>query len=228
MSARSHSKQDLINRLVCLNDFEKSHAIKIDLAYSDKDHPDNVFKTAFYKKQARCWCDTDLAHITLGAATLLKQTHNYSLVIKDCLRTIDAQTAMQNCDLVRANPHWLEEPNQLISTPGGGGHPRAMAVDVELFDDTTQEKRDMGTLFDYLAPDGEPNLAARNVTSFKQEILDNRHALENAFLTAATDLGLNIMPLPEEWWDFRLLPDFYNKFPALSDNDLPPEIHLYY
>lgn len=226
MSTFKYSKKKLIERLVCLNDFEGDHPIKIDLAYSDENHPDNVFKTAFYKKQAPCWCDKDLAEITLRAAQSLKDNHNYSLIIKDCLRVTDAQKAMQECELVLNNPQWLEEPDMLISKAGFGGHPRAMAIDVELFDDGTNEKRDMGTIFDYFAPDGQTNLAARDVTCFSTEILENRRILENSFTQAAKELQIEIMALPEECWDFRLMPCFYNDYPALSNDDLPEKMRL--
>src|SRR5690606_17236675 len=99
--------------------------------------------------------------------------------------------------------HWLEEPNRLLSPPGGGAHPRGMAIDMSL---QTADGRDvdMGTVFDYLAENAaaEHNPAHRDYPQMSDEVRTNRAILTKAMIEAARDLGLPLAPLPQEWWDF--------------------------
>jgi len=126
---------------------------------------------------------------------------------------------------VKANPHWLEEPNRLLSPPGKGGHPRGMAVDIVLVDKQGKEA-DMGTAFDYLTPDRANNPAARSYKNFSKEILANRQLLEGCMMQAAAECGVGLLPLPQEWWDFRFLPDHSNRYAPVHDRDLPAHMRV--
>ena len=72
------------------------------------------------------------------------------------------------------------------------------------------------------------NPAARNYTQFSDSlqgnavIWDNRQKLEFAMRFAATSLGREILPLPQEWWDFREKEDVWGQFAPLRENDLHP------
>ena len=43
---------------------------------------------------------------------------------------------------------------------------------------------------------------------------------------AARELGREVLPLPAEWWDFRLIPAYSEQFAPLSDRDLPPAMRM--
>lgn len=205
--------------LVSLDIFEESEPIKIDLVYAQANHSRNIFGEALYHSNARLWAHRDLAAITLLTARTLKQKYNWVLEIQDCLRTIDAQSAMQETDIVKAHPEWMEEP-RLLAPPGKGGHPFGMAIDVGPLDQNGN-KVDMGTPFDHM-----DEKSARNYKEFDQEILDNRQKLETAFMQSAKALEFPFLPLPAEWWDFRFPPDYTAQFEPLSDQNLPPQMQM--
>ncbi len=217
--------------LVALDDFTATHPIKIDLVYAQAGHPDNMFKTALYRPDAKMWGHRDLAAIVLAAARLCFAKTGWIFEIKDCLRTVEAQTLMRETPIVKAHPQWLEEPGRLLSPPGKGGHPRGMAVDVILVDGNGTEI-DMGTRFDYLTEDRANNPAARNYTRFgddearNQRILYHRRVLEESMMQAAAEAGHPLLPLPQEWWDFRFLPAYSSLFEPIYDADLPPEMRM--
>lgn len=197
--------------------------LRVDLIYAQADHPLNsTFKEAIYRPDAKLWLYRDLAEIVLLAA----QNCPYRFVVTDGLRTMDAQQRMIDTAIVRANPHWVADgPNMLLSKPGGGGHPRGMAVDIYL-EDKHGHVLDMGTVLDYFSTDPADNPAARSYKGLAPEAYRNRTLLDTAMMEAAKTLGTPILPLPSEWWDFRLEPDFYNSFSPLCDADLPQHMRM--
>ncbi len=202
--------------------YETSHPLRIDLVYANAAHPENIFGTALYRKNARLWLHREFAQVVLRAALIINEKWGGILVLKDGLRTVEAQLAMQETAIVRANPQWSAEgPGRLLSPPGRGGHPRGMAVDVTVAGVDGKEW-DMGTPFDHLTDKS----AARDCQDFSQNILENRKKLQDAFLEAAAQLGVEVLPLPAEWWDFRFPADYSNRFAPLSDNDLPPALRM--
>lgn len=102
-----------------------------------------------------------------------------------------------------------------------------MAIDIGL---ETEDGAliDMGTAFDYLAEDSgrDKNPAHREYKNLTAEVKRHRAILTDAMLSAGKDLGIKIMPLPQEWWDFRLPPEVYNSYAPLSDDDLPPAMRM--
>lgn len=206
--------------------YQNSHRLRIDLVYADAAHPENIFKTGIYRKDARLWLHREFAAVVLRAAEIIDAKWGGTLVLKDGLRTTEAQQAMQDTAIVRANPQWSAEgPNRLLSPPGRGGHPRGMAVDVTIAGPDGREW-DMGTSFDHLTTDPANNPAARNYRALPPEVLENRKKLQDAFVEAAGELGVEVLPLPAEWWDFRFPADYFNQFAPLSDKDLPPAMRM--
>lgn len=208
--------------LLCFDDVTGRAPIRVDLVYAKPDHKDNIFKTAIYKPEAKIWCHRALFDITLRAAEICYKNTGYLFEIKDALRPYEAQAKMQQTDIVKANPHWCEEPGRLLSPPGRGGHPRGMAIDIILVTEQGAEI-DMGTAFDHLTEDRANNPAARNYTGFAPEILQNRKILEEAMMTAAAEAEWALLPLPQEWWDFRFMPDYTAHIAPLYDADLPAD-----
>lgn len=211
--------------LVALDDYTTTHPLRMDLVYAQADHPDNIFKTAIYKKDARMWGHRKFVPIILRAAELCHAQTGWFFELKDCLRTIEAQAAMAETPVVKANPHWLQEPNRLLSPPGKGGHPRGMAIDIVLID-AEGMPIDMGTPFDYFPADRTVNPSARDYLEFPPDVLDHRKKLESWMMQAAESLDLPLLPLPQEWWDFRFPKDIYESYAPVSDADLPSEMRM--
>ena len=206
--------------------YEKDGPIRVDLVYAKGDHPENIFKTALYRKDARLWLHKEFAEVVLLAAKIIHKRHNGVLVLKDGLRPVEAQAAMGQTAIVKANPQWLAEgPTRLISPPGSGGHPRGMAVDVTIADPDGREW-DMGTPFDYLTTDPANNPAARAYTGFPAAVLENRRRLQDAFMEAAQQLGREVLPLSSEWWDFRFPAKYSEQFAAIEDRNQPPAMRM--
>jgi len=206
--------------LIPMDIFVGHEPIKIDLVYAQKEHPRNIFDTALLHEEARLWAHKDLAKIILLTARRLNKNYGYILELQDCLRTIEVQKAMQETDIVRANPQWCKEPDRLLAPPGMGAHPRAMAIDVRVLQSNNQEV-DMGTPFDYMDVQSH-----RTYTDFPDDILNNRKILEDAFLSSAKTLGFPFIALQSEWWDFRFCPDYTNQYAPLNDSDLPPQMQM--
>lgn len=211
--------------LVALEDFCVSHPLRVDLVYAQAAHVDNMFGGAIYRAGARMLCHKKFLPVILDAALMCHAQSGLSFELKDCLRTVEAQEKMRETAIVKANPHWLEEPNRLLSPPGKGGHPRGMAIDIVLLDANGAEV-DMGTRFDYLTPDPAYNPAARAFRDLPPEVLARRQLLEDCMMRAAAKHDLPLLPLPQEWWDFRFTPDLYNLYAPVSDADLPPELRM--
>lgn len=202
----------------------ENEALRVDLAYARNDNL--LFGERIYRADAGLWLHKNLAAVVLEAARRCFRDHKCSFVLHDGLRTVEAQDKMLRTARVIKNPQWLAEPG-LLSKPGAGGHPRAMAVDVSLVDENGQAL-DMGTPFDFLSDDPGPlrNPAHRQHTKLSRDAVRNRGFLTNAMMGAAESLNVALLPLPQEWWDFRLPKEIYEQYAPLSENDLPEEMRL--
>ena len=203
-------------------DVFRDFPIEIDVVYANKDHPNNGFGQ-IYALNASLWCNKDLCKIVLHAAVALNKRYGWKLRVLDCLRTVEAQTRMSGRGIDEA----------LVSAPGQGAHPRAMAIDIEPID-ADGVRVEMGTPFDFFADDLSDNKAARNYTQFGSYsntdlIRLNRAKLETAFSWAGTkaeNRAFHIVPLKQEWWDFRFCSDLFERYAPLSEGDLPEYMKL--
>ncbi len=211
--------------LLAFDDFTDEHPIKIDLVYKDKNHPHNIFDVDIYKSTSKLWGHKDMVGLTLLAAKICHDKTGLTFEIKDCLRPVEAQARMLQTPIVQKNIHWTIEPDRLLSTPGDGGHPRGMAIDIILLNEDGSIL-DMGTDFDHLSEDRENNPAARDFTEFDDQIFKNRLILEQAMMQAAEYKKIELLPLPQEWWDFRFLSSYTNQFLPINDKDLPKEMQM--
>jgi D-alanyl-D-alanine dipeptidase len=211
-------------RFVPMDIFEYTGWLRVDLAYAGR----ASFCGPVYRAGARLWLHDDLAAVTLLAARTVHRKHGLRLVVYDGLRTVTAQEAMLETPVVRANPHWLEGDDRVLSSPGMGGHPRGMAVDVSL-EDAAGHLLDMGTDFDEF-PEGssgpDHNRAHRAYAALPEIVKENRAILEGAMTDAALALGLPLLPLPVEWWDFRFPADTVRAHTPVDDRDLPPQMRM--
>lgn len=206
------------DQLINMNALQETHGFRVELAYARNDNL--LFGERIYKPDAKLWLYEPLAEIIIKAAEhAIKEGHRF--ILYDGLRTIEAQEKMLQTQRVKDNPHWLEEP-RLLSPPGKGAHPRAMAIDCSL-ETLSGELLDMGTPFDYLAEDSSPtqNPAHREHTNLSKQVIQNRALLDTYILDSAKTLRFEIIALPQEWWDFRSPSEFYNAFAPIKDEDLP-------
>jgi len=206
-----------------MDDFADPSLFRISCAYAQ---PDNfLFKEQIYRTDAPLVLHETLAKIVMLAAEYLTEQH-YRMILYDGLRTVEAQEKMLHTQVVKNNPQWLQEP-RLLSPPGAGAHPRAMAIDISL---ETQGGvlLDMGTPFDFLASDPAPahNPAHRDYPYLADSVRKNRIILDHAMMRAAVALGTPLFLLPQEWWDYRLPQDVYQDYAPLSDSDLSLEMRL--
>ena len=208
------------NHLVFFDKLVEIYPLQVDLVYAQPDHAHNHFGP-IYDSSARLIGHRDMAMIICLASVHLHASRGWTMVIKDCLRPIEAQALMIDTDLVRANPHWLVEP-RFLSTPGLGGHPRGMAIDVGALDEEDRDV-DFGTPFDYFSSstDVTVNKAHRQYAHLNSEVQKNRIILEHTIVNAGTMLGFEILPLPHEWWDFRFHGQYTNQFEPISDESMP-------
>lgn len=211
--------------LVPMDLFSGDFPLIINIAYKTA-VPPNIFGV-IYRHDARLWLHRDLAKIVLLASKMIHQDHGYSCVLYDGLRTTEAQSLMANSDIARANTHWLEEPGRLLSPPGAGAHPRAMAIDMSL-QAPDGANLDMGTAFDHLAenPAARHNPAHRDYPKLGEAAQTNRTILTGSMVKAADTLETPLLPLPQEWWDFRLPAGIYEEYAPLSDASLSPQMRM--
>lgn len=182
-----------------------------DVVYAQPTHQDNHFG-ALYHPQARVWMHEDMACVALLAAVLLHRDRGWKLKVNDCLRSVEAQEKMLTKGF---------DPS-LVSVPGSGAHPRGMAIDVEPMD-RHGGMLDMGTRFDHFATDLSDNPADRAYTRFSNadQIIGHRRALTDSFHKAARMLRTSILPVPQEWWDYRLKPDKWEPYAAVREDNMP-------
>lgn len=209
----------LKNDLVPVNLFEATCPVQVDLVYAQPDHKDNLFPDLYHPKASILWAHKDLAAVTLAAAKLCNNLYGWTFKLNDCFRPVEAQESMESYNF---------HPS-LVSRPGSGAHPRAMAIDIEPLDDKGVPI-DMGTAFDFFVedPTTQDNPAARNFTKFdvppekSMEIFNHRQQLEASMRTAASYLGFAIHPLEQEWWDFRFYESVYTAYSPLREKDVYP------
>lgn len=198
--------------------------LEIDLAYA-RDEAPNIFGK-IYSDDAKLWLHRDMAKLICLAARICHEETGCTLVLYDGLRTKEAQEKIAQSKIVKANPQWMVQP-RLLSPPGEGAHPRAMAIDASL-KDSNGDLVDMGTDFDYLAHNQSPkhNPAHREYERLEKQHKQNRKMLDSAIKSAAQKLGLRINLLDQEWWDFRFKKADYLGYAPLCDKDLPPEMRM--
>ncbi|HEY8963352.1 MAG TPA: M15 family metallopeptidase [Alphaproteobacteria bacterium] len=174
---------------------------------------DNFLGEAIYRPNTRILLHKDLANIVVAAADRMYRMRGMRFILTDGLRTIEAQERMLRAQKTLENPQWLEQ--QMLSKPGHGGHPRGMAVDIML-EHKDGRPVNMGTALDDMSP-----ASARDYQDLPKDVLDSRKFLELFMREEAEKQNQKILPLPSEWWDFRLLPEVYEQYAPLSDDDLP-------
>ena len=96
--------------LVAMDTMGDETPLRIDLVYAQAAHPENIFKQALYRPQARLWLHREFAAVVALAAERCYAETGLVFVLKDGLRPVEAQMLMRETAIVKANPHWLKNP----------------------------------------------------------------------------------------------------------------------
>ncbi|MFT6071766.1 MAG: D-alanyl-D-alanine dipeptidase [Alphaproteobacteria bacterium] len=180
-----------------------------EIVYSDPHHPDNLFVTP--KKQT-AYIETADFIVSEPINKILQHCpkfmpNNMKMRLYDCLRPIEAQAFMKHFK------DTLDIDENMLSDPGMGAHPRGMAIDCALvYTDSPYSvcPIDYGTCFDDLSfttDAGGQKIAYAHRNHLKSigfTAKQNRLQLEIIMQKAALAAKVPLMPLPQEWWDFRL------------------------
>ncbi len=213
--------------LVPIDIFADAAPVRVDVAYT-QDFPKS-FCGIIYRPDARLWLHRDLAQVVVRAA-LAAGRDGLGVILYDGLRTTEAQALMRETAIVRENPQWLEGDTRMLSPPGKGAHPRGMAIDLTLCA-PDGAALDMGTAFDAMPENGagpgpDTNHAHRDTPHITDEARANRERLTRYMMDGAMRSAQFLMPLPQEWWDYRLMPMVYDRYAPLSDADLPVQMRM--
>lgn len=213
--------------LVPMDIFTDFLPVHVDVAYT-QDFPKS-FCGVIYRPGARLWLHRDLAQVVVRAAVAAGKD-GLGLILYDGLRTTEAQGLMRETAIVRANPHWLEGDTRMLSPPGRGAHPRGMAIDLTLCA-PDGAALDMGTAFDAMPENGagpgpDTNKAHRETPHIGAAARGNRARLTAYMMDGAMRSAQFLMPLAQEWWDYRLMPMVYDRYAPLSDADLPAQMRM--
>lgn len=188
--------------------------LEIEIPFSDPNHKLNKFGYV-YKKDIQVCLYKDLASVVISAGKIAFKEYNWKLKIMDALRTVDAQKNMLK---IKEKNNW---PDDLVSSPGTGAHPRGMAVDILPINAKTNEYIDMGSICGEFSERSSRN--CKNLSKIAQE---NREKLNIIMRKAAKLNCIKLVELPTEWWDFRLEEEVWRKYKAINDNDLPIELRM--
>lgn len=192
-----------------LNYVPQSNSLEIELVYADPDHPDNIFVTSDkqtpYDAGFNFIVSRPIKDILTHVQDIIPKGSKMRLY--DCLRPTEAQKFMKSFK------DRLNIDYNMLSDPGTGGHPRGMAIDCALVPENAPYAvcaTDYGTAFDDLdfirQADGSYIAKAHrnNLTGISFTAKQNRLQLEVIMQKAALSANIALMPLPQEWWDFRL------------------------
>jgi D-alanyl-D-alanine dipeptidase len=228
-SFAAQPKPDYIDQLAPMDLFLDDYPIAIDIVYKNAEHPNNNFGKV-YRDGVRLWLHKDLAAITLLAATIANKEFEWTMTLYDGLRTTTSQATMFDTDTVKSKSK--EWQKTFISAPGGGSHPRGLAIDTLPTKDNELVR--MGSEFDDLANDEKNNPAARYYFNFgknRDEIFSNRYKLQVAFQAATDALGHSLWQntlglYPDEIWHHDLYIARRDEFPVISDAHLPRSMRM--
>ncbi len=217
-----------------------SSVFDVELVYSNPQHPYNIFVN---DQQETAYIHNADFVVSSPIEKILYHVQKYipaqmTMRLYDCLRPIEAQAFMKQFK------DSLNIDHNMLSDPGMGGHPRGMAIDCALVPMNAPYgvcSVDYGTAFDDLDfiinNDGTKMALAHrnNLKSISFGAKQNRLLLEIVMQKAALDAKIPLMPLPQEWWDFRL-PKNQNDYGhilasfnriVLGIYDSPPDIKSY-
>lgn len=172
---------------------EVDSSILVELKYSTED---NFMEKDVYGCLTNCYLQPDVAERLKACQEELKSIDsNLTLLVYDGLRPRLVQQYMW--DLLDMP---INEKVKFVSNPAKGSlHNFGAAVDITLYDLTTQQPLDMGTPYDYIGvlawPTKEPAMLKDSLLT--QEQVDNRILLRSVMKEG------NFFNIQTEWWHFN-------------------------
>ncbi|MGE4314136.1 MAG: D-Ala-D-Ala dipeptidase, partial [Pseudobdellovibrionaceae bacterium] len=95
--------------LVAMEEFTgEDKGLRIDHVYKDEAHEENIFGVRVYRPEARFYLHEVLVPVIVLAGEEAA-AKGVTLLLKDGLRTTEAQAIMAETDIAKAKPHWCEE-----------------------------------------------------------------------------------------------------------------------
>lgn len=173
---------------------ELDHEVLVDLKYSSTD---NFFGEDVYGILENAYLQKPTAEALKEANQSLKVTHpNLRLLVYDAARPLSIQAILwEKLDTIppRNRKNFVADPKE------GSIHNYGCAVDLTLFDLTTDQALDMGTKYDYFGPLAYPRLEERmliegKLTSYQ---IANRRLLRDIMQKSGFD------SITSEWWHFN-------------------------
>lgn len=219
----------IINPSTDFTELRPNGHLLVKVAYADAQYPNNYFGQV-YHPHARMWVQKRFADILHDAAEISFQRHGWKLLLLDALRPTEAQANLFSIcerDFSLAAKRLNKVVSDLVAPAGKGAHPRGWAVDLAPITERG-ELIDMGGHFDqFWKPFSLRSTAFQSPFSTDAEILQRRADLEDIMQTAGKKHGMPVScKISDEWWDFRPVPDYYNQYAPLSNNELPPEMRM--
>lgn len=146
-----------------------------------------------YRRDAKLYLHKTMADVTIAAAIYLYQTHGWTTVLYDGLRTVDAAYKLY------LNAADSDMESGLLSLPGRSSHNKGMAIDSMMMDASGQEI-DVGAHFDHL----DMEVDSRLCETISHTARRNRMVRETAFMRAGFANGVIMAPLRSEFWHDQL------------------------
>ncbi len=168
--------------------------ILVDLKYSSTD---NFFGEDIYGILENAYLQIPPAEALKKANQNLKETHpNLSLLVYDAARPLSIQTILwEKLDTIptKNRKNFVADPKE------GSIHNYGCAVDLTLFDLTTNQALDMGTKYDYFGPLAYPRLEKKMLLEgqLNSYQIANRRLLRNVMQKSG------FTPITSEWWHFN-------------------------
>jgi D-alanyl-D-alanine dipeptidase len=218
-----------INAAQDLIDLRPTDHLWLKTAYADPQFAYNYFAQV-YHPNAKLWVQKQFADILYKAAEISWNRFGWKWVILDALRPTEAQGHMYAIcerDFCHAAARMNKIPSDLVAPSGRGAHPRGWAVDLAPITERG-ELIDFGGHFDqFWRPFSLRAREFQSPFSTDAEILKRRDDLENLMQEVGRAYNQPLScKISDEWWDFRPVPDYYNGFAPLSNNDLPDYMRM--
>ncbi len=170
--------------------------IMVELKYSTTD---NFVKTDVYGELSRAYLQQKPAEMLVKASQILQEKHpNYRLLVYDAARPLTVQHTFWN--LLDSIPPKKRE--DFVANPADGSiHNFGSAVDLTVYDVSTQKPLDMGTSYDFFGDLAYPRLEYKMLKEGKLSKIqiENRIVLRTAMEKAGYGR------IESEWWHFNAM-----------------------
>lgn len=164
--------------------------VKVDLRYSTTS---NFVGTDLYGDLDECYLHPiAVKKLQLAQKVLSDSCFSCQLLLFDCARPLSVQKKLWQKVVGTPQQHYVAPPSRHSL------HNYGMAVDITIFDESTQKMLDMGTKYDFLGSLAKPKYESKFLKSGQLTIqqVKNRRLLRSIMQQAG------FRAIPNEWWHF--------------------------